>query len=79
MSLSNYRWEVPDVSESRGLDYIPRNVKAHLFNMDTGYSVCHRYFRYKSGAQDEVEYNGRDECYCKRCLRKYKKLEEVKE
>lgn len=77
MSSSNYRWEVPDTSESRGVDYIDRRTKAHLFNMETGYSVCRYHFRYKIGAQDEVEYNGRDEYYCKKCLKKYKKLKEV--
>ena len=75
MNLSKFRWEIPDTSSSTSTGHIHRNTKVHLFNIKTGKSVCNKY-RQQPLFYDEVEYTGNDDCYCKKCLKKYKKLEE---
>ena len=73
MSLSKFRWEIPDMSDING--HINGNIKAHLFDTETGKSICNKYWQ-RPLFYDEVEYTGNDDCYCKKCLKKYQKLEE---
>lgn len=71
-----YRWELPLASEERNnTGYIHGNAKPHLFNGETGLSYCKRYWQAPLWAE-EIEYNGIDKHFCKRCLKKYKNLQE---
>lgn len=72
MTVPKFRWEVPDTSLSTSTGYIHGNTKIHLFNIETGESVCKKYWQ-RPLFYDEMEYLENDECFCKRCLRKYKK------
>ena len=60
MSLSKFRWEIPDMPDING--HINRNIKAHLFDTETGKSTCNKYWQ-RPLFYDEVEYTGNDDCY----------------
>ena len=67
--MNKYRWEIPDLSNADG--HINGNIKAHLFDTETGKSACGKYWQ-QPFRGDEVGYTGNDEKYCKACLKKYK-------
>jgi hypothetical protein len=74
--MIRYRWELPLASEERNnTGYIHGNAKPHLFNNETGWSHCKRYWQEPLWAE-EIEYTGIDQHFCKKCLKKYKKLQE---
>lgn len=72
-----YRWELPLSSAEKGnnnTDYIHGNAKPHLFNSETGWSYCKQYCQMPFYAE-EIEYDGIEKHFCKRCLKKYKQLD----
>ena len=74
--MVGYRWELPLASEERNnTGYIHGNAKPHLFNNVTGWSHCKKYLQEPLWAE-EIEYKGTDNHFCKKCLKKYKKLQE---
>jgi hypothetical protein len=73
--MASFRWELPLISEElNNTGYIHGNAKPHLFNSETGLSHCKRYEQVPFYAE-EIKYDGRDEYFCKKCLKKYKKLQ----
>ena len=76
--MSSYRWELPLASaELNNTGYIHGNAKPHLFDTETGWSNCNKYWQEPLFAE-EVEYTGEAKYYCKKCLKKYTKIiEEV--
>ena len=75
--MVGHRWELPLASEERNnTGYIHGNAKPHLFNTVTGWSHCKRYWQVPLGAE-EIKFDGREKYFCKRCLKKYKKLQGV--
>lgn len=74
--MESYRWELPLASEEvNSTGYIHGNAKVHLFNQNTGFSHCRRYWQVPNYA-GEVEYTGIEKHYCKKCLKKYKTIQE---
>ncbi|MGG6739272.1 UNVERIFIED_CONTAM: hypothetical protein QE602_08560 [Streptococcus suis] len=74
--MFSYRWELPLASEEvNSTGYIHGNAKPHLFNQVTGFSHCNRYWQVPNYA-GEVEYTGIEKHFCKRCLKKYQKIQE---
>ncbi|MGT2951607.1 hypothetical protein BU202_08145 [Streptococcus cuniculi] len=72
-----HRWELPLTSEeANSTGYIHGNAKSHLFNSETGMSYCKKYWQ-KPYYASEIKYTGKDRDFCKKCLKKYKRLEEV--
>lgn len=75
--MARYRWEPPLASaDNNSTGYIHGNAKPHFFNTETGWSHCKRYWQYPLWAE-EIEYTGDEKTFCKRCLKKYKKLQGV--
>lgn len=75
--MVGYRWELPLASEERNnTGYIHGNAKPHLFNIVTGWSHCKRYWQVPLIAE-EIKFDGKEKYFCKRCLKKYKKLQGV--
>lgn len=75
--MVGHRWELPLASEERNnTGYIHGNAKPHLFNVVTGWSHCKRYWQVPLGAE-EIKFDGKEKYFCKRCLKKYKKLQGV--
>lgn len=75
--MVGYRWELPLASEERNnTGYIHGNAKPHLFNIVTGWSHCKRYWQAPLIAE-EIKFDGKEKYFCKRCLKKYKKLQGV--
>ena len=75
--MVGYRWELPLASAERNnTGYIHGNAKPHLFNIVTGWSHCKRYCQVPLWAE-EIKFDGKEKYFCKRCLKKYKKLQGV--
>lgn len=54
--------------EHNSTGYIHGNAKPHLFNTETGFSYCGRYWQAPFYAQ-EIEFTGVDKHFCKQCLK----------
>lgn len=75
--MVGYRWELPLASAERNnTGYIHSNAKPHLFNIVTGWSHCKRYWQVPLW-DEEIKFDGKEKYFCKRCLKKYKKLQGV--
>lgn len=75
--MVGHRWELPLASEEcNNTGYIHGNAKPHLFSAVTGWSHCKRYWQVPLEAE-EIKFDGKEKHFCKRCLKKYKKLQGV--